>query len=351
MLLVEPFLPLLIAIIVLGAGLLLAQYVLITRQSDLGNEARLPRQLVLFALTLMSLIVLVVLSPLAESTRNQILGLIGLLVSAVIAVSATAFVTNFMAAIMLRVTRPFAVGDFITVGEHFGKVAERGLFDTEIQTESGELIAIPNAIFISTAVKVITKDGTIISTTLSLGYEVNHGRIEALLIRAAKKTGLTDPYVHVIELGDFSVTYRVNGFLTEAKTLLTCRSNLNAAVLDTLHEAGIEIMSPAYARHMQQPIDRVQIPQATRQRSSADMSTVEDVAFSKANLAEAQEALKEEIQSQMSELSTQISEATGDAKSQLQDSVKKLERKLSAAMASPDLAGTVGSSAPSNNKE
>jgi len=346
MLLVEPFVPLLVAVLVLGTGLLLTQYVLITRQPDLGNEARLPRQLVLFGLTLMSLVVLVVLSPLVESTRNQILGLIGLLVSAVIAVSATAFVTNFMAAIMLRVTKPFAVGDFITVGDHFGKVAERGLFDTEIQTESGELIAIPNSTFISTAVKVITKDGTIISTTLSLGYEVNHGRIEALLLRAAKKTGLADPYVHVVELGDFSVTYRVNGFLNEAKTLLTCRSNLNAAVLDTLHEAGIEIMSPTYARHMQQPIERVQIPQMTRKKSTSERSTVEDVAFSKANLAEAQEALKDEIQAQMNELSTQINEATGDAKSQLQDSIKKLEKKLTAAIAPLDLAGTAG-----NDKE
>jgi small conductance mechanosensitive channel len=345
-----------IATLVFGSLLLVAQYVLITRQPDLGNEARLPRQLVLFVLTLMSLVVLVVLSPLVESTRNQVLGMIGLLVSAVIAVSSTAFVTNFMAAIMLRVTKPFVVGDFITVGDHFGKVAERGLFDTEIQTERGELIAIPNATFISAAVKVITKDGTIISATLSLGYEINHGRIEELLIKAAKKTGLTDPYVHVLELGDYSVTYRVNGFLSEAKTLLTCRSNLNAAVLDTLHEAGIEIMSPAYARHMQQPIGRTQIPQPTRMKPSPESSMVEDVAFVKANQAEAHEALKEVIQSQVSELSIQVREASGDAKSQLQDSIKKLEEKLAAANASQDLTATAGSSAAnsstaSNNKK
>ncbi|MFT7245541.1 MAG: small conductance mechanosensitive channel [Candidatus Azotimanducaceae bacterium] len=340
-----------IATLVFGSLLLVAQYVLITRQPDLGNEARLPRQLVLFVLTLMSLVVLVVLSPLVESTRNQVLGMIGLLVSAVIAVSSTAFVTNFMAAIMLRVTKPFVVGDFITVGDHFGKVAERGLFDTEIQTERGELIAIPNATFISAAVKVITKDGTIISATLSLGYEINHGRIEELLIKAAKKTGLTDPYVHVLELGDYSVTYRVNGFLSEAKTLLTCRSNLNAAVLDTLHEAGIEIMSPAYARHMQQPIGRTQIPQPTRMKPSPESSMVEDVAFVKANQAEAHEALKEVIQSQVSELSIQVSEASGDAKSQLQDSIKKLEEKLAAANASQDLTATAGSSAAINDKK
>jgi len=341
-----PFLPMIIATLVLGCLLLIAQYVLITRQPDMGNEARLPRQLVLFVLTLMSLIVLVVLAPLPESTRNQILGLIGLMVSAVIALSSTAFVTNFMAAIMLRVTKPFVVGDFITVGEHFGKVAERGLFDTEIQTESGELIAIPNATFISSAVKVITKDGTIISTTLSLGYEINHGRIEDLLIKAAKTTGLTDPYVHVVELGDFSVTYRVNGFLTEAKTLLTCRSNLNAAVLDTLHDAGIEIMSPTYARHMQQPVDRAQIPRASSKKPSSESSTVEDIAFSKANQAEALEALKEGLQLQISALSAQASESSGEEKSQIQGALKLLEQKLAEANTPPNL-----ESATANKKE
>jgi small conductance mechanosensitive channel len=340
------FLPLIIATLVLGSLLLLAQYVLITRKPDLGNEARLPRQLILFVLTLVSLIVLVVLSPLAESSRNQILGLIGLLVSAVIAVSSTAFVTNFMAAIMLRVTRPFAVGDFITVNDHFGKVSERGIFDTEIQTETGELIAIPNATFITSAVKVITKNGTIISTSLSLGYEVNHGRIEELLIKAAKKTNLTDPYVHVVELGDFSVRYQVNGFLTEAKTFLTCRSNLNAAVLDTLHEASIEIMSPTYARHMQQPVDRAQIPQTTRQKSSSDRPKVEDVAFSKANQAEAQKALKKEIKSQISTVSAQVSEASGDEKILLQDMLKELEEKLVEATSPPKVEG-----ADENHKE
>jgi small conductance mechanosensitive channel len=61
-----PFLPLIIAALVLGSMLLVAQYVLITRRPDLGNEARLPRQLILFFLTLASVIVLVVLSPVAE---------------------------------------------------------------------------------------------------------------------------------------------------------------------------------------------------------------------------------------------------------------------------------------------
>ncbi len=326
-----PFLPLIIAALVLGSMLLVAQYVLITRRPDLGNEARLPRQLILFFLTLASVIVLVVLSPVAESTRNQILGLIGLLVSGVIAVSATAFVTNFMAAIMLRVTQPFAVGDFITVGDHFGKVAERGLFDTEIQTEFGELIAVPNATFITSAVKVIDKEGTIISTTLSLGYDLHHSRIEELLVRAAAQAGLTDTYVHVIELGDFSVSYRVSGFLTEPKTLLTSRSKLNKAVLDTLHEAGVEIMSPTFARHIQHSDEKQLIPIKPKRKLTKEGTSAETVAFAKANQAEELEANKLALQEQIAELTAGLSEAAGEEKDKIQISIKALEALLAEA--------------------
>ncbi|MFT4677309.1 MAG: small conductance mechanosensitive channel [Patiriisocius sp.] len=83
--------------------------------------------LTLFFLAFTSLIIPVVLAPLEESTRNQILGLIGLLMSAIVALSSTAFVTNFMAAIMLRVTRPFKVGDFITVCDpHSDEIQKAG---------------------------------------------------------------------------------------------------------------------------------------------------------------------------------------------------------------------------------
>ena len=320
-----------IGCIAILAGLFLAQYLLLGRQKSLGSEARLPRQLTLLGLTIASLVVLVVISPIDPTAQIEILQLIGLLTSGVLAFASTSFVTNFMAAIMLRVTRPFEIGDFITIKDQFGKVAERGLFDTEIQTEMGELIAIPNAAFIGNSVKVIDKDGTIISTTLSLGYDVHHERIEALLIKAAKSTELEDPYVHILELGDYSVKYRVNGFLSEAKTLLSARSRLNASVLDTLHGAGIEIMSPAYARHIQHPLDQSQIPTPAKQKAPPKSSSVEDVAFVKANQAEALKELKRELKAEISDMSERMSDAAGEEKDRLQGELEALENKLAEA--------------------
>ncbi|GAA0560177.1 hypothetical protein GCM10009098_30290 [Rheinheimera aquimaris] len=52
--------------------------------------------------------------------------------------------------------------------------------------------------------------------------------------------------MHILELGNFAVTYRISGLLTEPKQLLSCRSALYGSILDTLHRQQVEIMSPSF---------------------------------------------------------------------------------------------------------
>jgi small conductance mechanosensitive channel len=303
---IDAFLPLALSLASSVLGLSLAHYLLLARHPTLGGEARLPRQVVMLLLTGGAIVLVVVTAPLPESTRNQILSIIGIGFSGAVAFSSTSFVTNFMAAITMRVTRPFNVGDFVTVGDYFGKVSERGLFDTEIQTESRELISIPNSVFILTPVKVTRGSGVIISTNLSLGYDVHHARIEPLLLQAALAAGLADPYVHITSLNDFSVSYRVNGLLTEVKTLLTSRSILNACVLDSLHRHNIEIVSPTFTRHINQPLDAKQIPAEERMKTPDSQINAEDIAFDKANQAQALAELKLSLAQKITALSEQL---------------------------------------------
>jgi small conductance mechanosensitive channel len=45
------------------------------------------------------------------------------------------------------------------------------------------------------------------STTLSLGFDAHHLTVEPLLIEAAAKSGLEEPFVHILEIGNYAVTY------------------------------------------------------------------------------------------------------------------------------------------------
>ena len=163
------FCPLLCVVIVLGTALRGTHWFLIRRHPDLSSERKFLRQIFMLGLLLLSLILAILVLPVSETLRDRFLGLIGLLISGIIAFSSTTIVANFMAGILLRITKPFRIGDFVRVGEYFGRVSEHGLFDTELQTESRELIALPNTYLIRNPVTAVLNSGTIISITLSLG--------------------------------------------------------------------------------------------------------------------------------------------------------------------------------------
>jgi len=330
------YIPALAATAVVAVVLALGQWLLLSRK-PLGTEARLPRQLAMLLLTVAGLLLVVLLLPMSDSTRGQVLSLIGIVLTGVIALSSTTFVSNAMAGLMLRMVKSFRPGDFVSVGEQFGRVTERGLFHTEIQTEDRDLTTIPNLYLVTNPVTVVHYSGTMISSSLSLGYDVPHGRIETLLKEAASESGLEEPFVHVRELGDFSVTYRVSGFLAEVKHLLTARSNLRRAILDTLHGAGIEIVSPTFM-NQRRIADGVQIipPEAggsaQRQQAPAEEKP-EDRIFDKAEEAGERESLRLELEEQQAAktaLEAAIKAADEEKKPAMQRELEALERRVAA---------------------
>lgn len=330
---VVTFTPLLITAIVCGVILAGAHWLLIGRRPEIDRERALPRQLIMLALTLVVVVVLVLALPVTAGSRNQVLALFGLILSGLVAFSSTTIVANLMAGFMLRVTKPFRAGDFIQINDHFGRVSERGLLDTEIQTEHRDLIALPNTYLITNPVKTVRASGTIVSTALSLGYDVHHVQAEALLQTAAGSVGLTEPFVTVTELGDYSVTYRVAGLLTEVKSLITTRSNLNRAVLDTLHAAKIEIASPSIVNQRRLADTHEILPAAQNAiaADSPDAPSTESIAFDKADEAEAIERTRTALTIEIAEIESTLAATENDsAKSVLIEKLAERKQRATA---------------------
>jgi small-conductance mechanosensitive channel len=305
------YLPVTAAFIVGVLILWLINLLILARHPNLGAQARLPRQLAMFILTVMLLLLMIILFPMSDSTRGQVITLLGVVITGVIALSSTTFVANVMAGLMLNVVKSFQPGDFIRVGEKFGRVTERGLFHTEIQTEDRDLTTLPNLHLATNPVTVVHSNGTIISAELSLGYDVSRRKIEDLLKQAAVQAELQDPFVLIIELGDYSVLYRISGFLPEVKNLITAKSTLKKYVLDVLHEAGVEIVSPSFMNQRQLALEGKVIPSRENepQVRPAEKETVpEEMIFDKAQQAAEVEVLRAELDklnSQFDDLSKQ----------------------------------------------
>jgi len=318
-------LPFLSIVVFVSVALWGAHWLLIGRQSDLGNERKFPRQLIMMGLFLVGLLIIVFALPVNEGSRNQVIGLIGILISGILAFSSTTIVSNLMAGVLLRIIKPFRIGDFIRVGDHFGRVSERGLFETEIQNEARELITLPNTYLIGNPVTTIRSSGTIISVSLSLGYDIDHSRVETLLLEAAEKSGLEEPFVHILELGNYAITYRISGILPDSKRLITARSRLHQHVLDILHRQDIEIMSPAYMNQRRIGVDEKAVPTRIQMTSTeTPVCAPEDIIFDKAERAELLENKKQKLMIESEQLETTLKEAAG--KEEKEPVKKKIER-------------------------
>ncbi len=232
-----------LALLIGGLGGLLGLRVLFrSRAVTKLVGARWSGQLVLLVLTAALAIAVVLTLPVGDSTREQLLGLFGIVLTGAIGLSSTTFLGNALAGLMLRALNNYRPGDFLRVGEHFGRVSEQGLLHTEVQTEDGDLTTLPNLYVITNPVTVVREKGTIVSATVSLGYDVHRATAERHLLDAARAAELRDPFVQVVDLGDFAVGYRVAGFLEDVSKLVSRRSRLRCAMLDALHGAAVEAL-------------------------------------------------------------------------------------------------------------
>ncbi|WP_444993934.1 mechanosensitive ion channel family protein [Aliikangiella sp. IMCC44359] len=323
-------LTLIIVIAACAALLTLANWLWIKRNPKIGAEQKLPRQIGMLLLTIVSLLTIILALPISDNTRGQILSLIGIVLTSIIALSSTTFVSNAMAGLMLRVINTFKPGDYLRFNDQLSRVTERGLFHTEVQNEDKDLITYPNLFLINNSVTVISHEGTLITCSLSLGYDVPRKKIEKHLILAAESIGLETPFVLIKSLGDFSVTYKISGFLNEVKSLVTWRSNLYKAVLDQLHTAEIEIVSPNFMNSRQFDSQTAFIPEKFNIKMShtETQSSVEEKVFDKAEAASEKEVLIFERDTLLVELQKTVDENNEAKQTQLQHKIKLLDEKI-----------------------
>ncbi|MEM8984776.1 MAG: mechanosensitive ion channel family protein [Pseudomonadota bacterium] len=325
--------------VVLGAMFFAARFVNARLDATYEGKAHLAfrKQLIQIGCLIGGVLALILLLPIGSALTGQLIGLFGIVVSATIALSSATLVGNMMAGITLRIVDSFRPGDFIAVGEYFGRISEMDLLHVEIQTEQRDLTTLPNLYLVQNPVKVMRPSGTILSVDLSLGYDVPRRQIEAVLLAAAEKTGLDKPYVEIRSLGDFSVTYVVSGLLTELNKLIGKRRELRAYVVDGLHDAGIEIVSPTFMNTRAWPTEKLFIPPVEKKKSTDESASKaaeqpDALVFDKADKAESLAKLKEQrshFEQRLKECQAALADASDDARKRaLTEECEHIEQRI-----------------------
>jgi small-conductance mechanosensitive channel len=181
---------------------------------------------------------------------------VSIFVAILVSLGSTAAVANMVAGVVLTYTRAFKIGDLVRIADTLGKVEEKTLFVTRVTTPKNVEIAIPNAMVLANHIINYSslarrEPGLVLHTTVTIGYDVPQDQVRTLLIEAAKATENIEqepePFVLVTSLDDFYVSYEINAYTRQARTMPATYSELHGHIVDIFNMAGVEIMSPHYS--------------------------------------------------------------------------------------------------------
>ena len=168
--------------------------------------------------------------------------------------SSAGSLSNIISGMMLTYMRLFRIGDRVRLGEVYGDVVERNLLVTRIKTPFNEIISVPNSsIMGANSINYSTlaqEEGLILSTTVTIGYDLPFPLLYQALIDAAKAVeGIQsepEPFVLQTSLDDFYISYRLCFFTKEPNRQAFLLSRVHEKIQEICAQRGIEIMSPHY---------------------------------------------------------------------------------------------------------
>jgi small-conductance mechanosensitive channel len=197
---------------------------------------------------------LVVAYPYIPGSDSQAFKGVSLFIGVLVSLGSTSLIGNIIAGYSLTYRRTFKAGDRVRIGDHTGIVEQSRVMATYLRTFKNEVVVVPNSKIVNEEVinySTMAQDrGLILHTTVGVGYDMPWRQVEAMLMEAAARTkGLMrepKPFVLQKALGQFSVTYEINGYCNQSIEMGVIYSRLHRNILDLFNEYGVQITTPAY---------------------------------------------------------------------------------------------------------
>lgn len=206
---------------------------------------------------LLYIFMFVVIFPYLPGSDSAAFRGVSVFLGVLLSLGSSSVISNIMAGLVITFMRPYKVGDRIKIDDIMGEVVEKSLMITRINTIKNEDVTIPNSkVLTGYSVNYSTpteKDGLIIHTTVTIGYDAPWRAVHELLTRAAEMTeGVSaspKPFVLETSLDDFYISYQINVYIKDSTRMLRIKSALHQNIQDEFNRAGVEIMSPHYRSH------------------------------------------------------------------------------------------------------
>lgn len=163
-------------------------------------------------------------------------------------------IANIVAGVVITYMRPFKIGDRVKIADTMGDVIEKNLLVTRIRSIKNVDITVPNSMVLGSHIinysSTADAEGLVLTTTVTMGYDVPWRRVQEILKEAAKRTDLIlkdrEPFVLQTALNDFHVAYELNAYTKSPNKMAQIYSDLHQNIQDGFCEASIDMLSPQF---------------------------------------------------------------------------------------------------------
>lgn len=177
-------------------------------------------------------------------------GLVGLTVS--LAAQDTA--KNFFSGVVILLDKPFAIGDWISVGDVEGEVVDINFRSTKVRALDNSLYILTNSnVSAATINNATQRDKRLYRFTLGVTYDTTRPQLEKLMndltamLKASPSTYEDTAFVKLTSFGDSSINLLVSAYLRTAdlNAFLQMQNDLNLDLMDVMKQDGVEFAFPS----------------------------------------------------------------------------------------------------------
>ena len=166
---------------------------------------------------------------------------------------------NVVAGLALQADQPYAVGDWVRVGEHEGRVAQVSWRATVLRTWDNTLVTVPNSGIATGAIVNYSQPAapTRVWVDVGVAYTTPPNTVKTVIKEALGQVPLALPSpgadVLVTDFAGSAVTYRACCFVADMERAIFAQDQMRAAIWYAFQRHGLDIPFPIQAEYSIEP--------------------------------------------------------------------------------------------------
>ncbi len=204
--------------------------------------------------SLIIIFTLVIVFPYLPGAGSDAFQGVSVFIGLLLSLGSAGAISNVISGVILTYMRPFQMGDRVKINEVTGDIISRNLLVTKVKTLKNEEITIPNASLLGNGIvnytTLASKEGIILHTTITIGYDVPWVQVHKLMIEAALVREAVQFVSHVPIVQAFLENewfgFRFHKLCPSSHKMPRIYSELHSHIQDVFNESEVEIMSSHY---------------------------------------------------------------------------------------------------------